>query len=137
MTDPDEPEEEDFMPDDDADLLPSETPTVDASSVKQLRKSKRNAVTKEQESVAFWKMVLSTDVGCREIWGILEAAHTFAPVFANGPVGFPDPLATWFQAGQQDLGQRLWKTLLLKDRDGVMEMMRQNDPQLRNVLKTK
>ncbi len=126
--DPDEPDEQN--PDDADDAVPTAQPTVDAANPKGVKKARREQSIRQDEAKAFWTAVFASPIGRREMWGVLQAAHTFNPVFAMGPTGFPDQAATWFQAGEQGLGQRLWKSWLAMDRDGVILMMNEYDPQL-------
>jgi hypothetical protein len=84
------------------------------------------AAEKRQEQAAagdaFWRGVLSTPEGRREIWGILESASTFTERFACGPNGAPQPEATWFKAGEQSFGLRLYLKLQFIGREAVWKM---------------
>ncbi len=123
-----DPPEDGYAPDDEGELLPSEQPTVDASDVKAIRKRARTLAQQKEETKAFYRGLFSTVIGRREMWAILTSCHTFETQFAVGPGGFPDPLATWFHAGEQALGQRLYQSWLLMDREGVFQMQDENDP---------
>lgn len=123
------PDDEDgFAPDDDLPLSPAETPTVDVANVRALRRSKRDAFERQRQAQEFWQKVFADPVGRREMWAILEASHAFSERFAAGPAGFPDPLATWFHAGEQALGHRLYLTWMQLDRAGVLLMQDEHDP---------
>lgn len=113
----------------DADQLVSDQPTVDAASPQTLRGEKARIRKENAESTVFWsRVVLSDPVGRREVWRLLQDAHTFETRFACGPNGFPQGDATWFHAGEQDFGLRLYQKLLALDPVLVMTMHKENDP---------
>lgn len=122
----DEPDGDEF--EDDADQLASEQPTVDAGNRQTLRGQKAGIAKEKAEGVVFWRAVLTDSIGRCEVWRLLQDAHTFETRFACGPNGFPQPEGTWFQAGQQDFGLRLYQKLLALDPVLVMTMHRENDP---------
>lgn len=126
MSDADEIHE---LPDDDDELepLPSDQPTVDAASVRTLRKRITKRELRQRESDGFWRLVLGSTVGRRELWGLLAAAHTFDTVFACGPTGFPQSEATWFKAGEQQFGLRLYQSWLRLSPELVALMHAEND----------
>lgn len=92
----------------------------------------RIAREKQEERLSaaevFWRGVLADPVGRREVWQLLQAAHTFEERFACGPNGFPQPEATWFHAGEQSFGQRFYQKLQFVDREGVWLMQDEHDP---------
>lgn len=102
----------------------SETDAADPVAIK--RKETRKKLY-QREAVAFWHSVLSDPVGRREIWRLLQDAHTFETKFACGPNGFPQSEATFFQLGEQMFGQRLYQTLALYDRENVLLMHDEHD----------
>jgi len=97
----------------------------------RLRGQRRRQAVEREEARRFWREVFASEIGRREMWGLLQAAHTFSPVFACGPNGFPQAEATWYEAGQQGFGQRLWRTWLQFDPEGVVRMMQENASDLR------
>jgi hypothetical protein len=113
-----------------ADLPPAEQETVAADDLETERRRRTRIKREYDEAVAFWSHALSTEVGRREIWRLLESAHTFEDRFACGPNGFPQVEATWFQAGEKAFGQRLWLTLQKYDITGVLRMHSELDPRL-------
>jgi hypothetical protein len=120
------------MSDDDAEQqLPlDEQPEqgFDAGDPAQVRRRETTQQIKEREADRFWRGIFIDPVGRREMWLLLEAAKPFEERFACGPNGFPQPEATWFNAGQQSLGLRIYQTWLAKFPDLVIEMQRENDP---------
>ena len=99
--------------------------TVDPHAQKRIRDvRKRDAA----EVTAFWRSALAHPVGRREIWRLLSELHTFEEKFACGPNGFPQPEATWFHAGEQAFGLRLYHSLILYDRAAVFLMHDEHDP---------
>lgn len=83
------------------------------------------------EAEQFWKQIFAHPVGRREMWGILDNAHTFETRFACSPTGFPQPEATWFHAGEKEVGLRLYRSWLVLDAEGVLTMQREHDPDFR------
>lgn len=100
----------------------------DAASPKQLRNKERRLAREARETQEFWSSVFATPVGRREMWKLLTSAHTFDERFACGPNGFPQPEATWFQAGEQSFGQRVYRTWARDHRVEVLLMHDENDP---------
>lgn len=118
---PDEPEDEGREP-----------AAEQASAVegpKQRRKRELRGERESREARQFWTAALSDEAGRREIWKLLQAAHTFEERFACGPNGFPQVEATWFHAGEQAFGQRLYRMLSRIDRAGVLKMHDVHDPE--------
>lgn len=124
---------------DHADLPPAEQQTVSADDTETDRKRKTRIKREFDEAVQFWSEALKSQIGRREIWKLLQSAHTFEDRFACGPNGFPQVEATWFQAGEKAFGQRLWLTLQRYDLSGVMLMHSEHDDRLGrpNVPRTK
>ncbi len=115
----------------DDDLLPEDPETdqpFDAGDAAQVESRKTTQKLVEREAVRFWEGVFGHPVGRREMWLLLAAAKPFDPSFQCGPNGFPQPEATWFIAGQQALGLRMYQTWLSKFPLLVMEMHKENDP---------
>ena len=112
----------------------AETPsTVDPNANNKIRdRQKREA----DEAKRFWSAMLAHPVGRREIWRLLRDCHTFEERFACGPNGFPQPEATWFEAGQQAFGQRLFQSLILMDREATFHMMDEHDPRFAQPKRT-
>jgi len=115
---------------DPAELLPAEQQTISADDPETERKRKTRIRQEFDEASAFWKSILGTKVGRREIWKLLSDSHAFEDRFACGPNGFPQVEATWFQAGEKSFGQRLWLTLQRYDVDSVLLMHREHDTRL-------
>lgn len=76
----------------------------------------------------FWKRVLSEEVGREVMWEVLQGMHAFDTRFATGPNGFPQPEATWFAAGEQAAGWRLYDALRKADFEAVHVMHLEHDP---------
>ena len=110
------------------DLFPTEQPTVDAGNLQAVRKQRTRSRLQTKQSAAFWQRIFGTEVGRRELWRVLESAGTFQTPFACGPTGFPQPEATWFRAGQQELGLRLFFSWQRLDPGGVLLMQQEHDP---------
>ena len=85
----------------------------------------------EADRHAFWKEAFGNPFVRQEMWGILADAHTFEERFACGPNGFPQPEATWFHAGEQAFGLRLFLRWQQLDPDGVRLMLMEHDPRFK------
>lgn len=85
----------------------------------------------------FWRGVLADPVGRREMWALIESAHTFEQRFACGPNGTPQPEATFFHHGEQSFGLRFYLKLQFLDREGVWRMQDEHDPRYRSPAKPK
>ena len=106
-----------------------DAPADDSANSKRAYTKKLNAIEqREAEAREFWRQVLAHPVGKREIWGILSDASTFGERFACGPNGFPQSEATWFHAGEQALGLRLFLYLQKLQPEAVWAMQREFDP---------
>lgn len=104
-------------------------PEDDTSSPRQIETKKRRIARERRETEDFWKLIFASEIGRREMWGIIGVqAHAFNERFACGPNGFPQGEATWFAAGEQALGQRLYQSWFLIDPKGVMLMLQEHDP---------
>lgn len=105
-----------------------DAPAESASERRAYEKKLNKAERREFEARQFWKAAFAHPVGRRELWGILQAAHAFEERFACGPNGFPQPEATWFHAGEQAVGQRLFMSWQALDPHGVFLMQIEHDP---------
>lgn len=99
----------------------------DASDRKAVRRKQNKTKFAAQEAARFWRSVFASEVGRREMWGILQATHAFETRFACGPSGVPQTEATWFHAGQQEIGQRLYHSWMRMDYAGVFQMLVEHD----------
>lgn len=100
---------------------------LNAADPKAFRERRRKADIDRENAEAFWQRVFSDPIGRREMWGILTDAHAFEERFACGPNGFPQTEATWFQAGEQALGLRLYLSWQRIAPEGVLLMHQEND----------
>ena len=112
--------------------LPEVAPEDAAEMATVCRKAKRIERFK-REGHAFWRQVFATEVGRREMWGLLQAGHWTETRFAVGPNGFPQVESTWFAAGEQALAQRLHDTWDIIDHEGVYRMKCEYDPRYANA----
>jgi hypothetical protein len=124
-----EPEQPLWVDDPDAEPEPAD----DAVDPEQQRRKKRKLARARDEADAFWRGVLGTQPGRREIWKILDAGHAFDQRFECGPSGFPQSEATWFRAGEQAFAWRLYDYLQTVDYMGVYLMRCENDPRFVNA----
>jgi hypothetical protein len=124
---------------DEDDMIEYAEPVVEgqASALQEPIEVKARRRSTELEAKAFWKSVFADPVGRREIWGLLAQAHPFEERFACGPNGFPQTEATWFHAGEQALGLRIFQSLSIIDREGVFKMLDEYDPRFASAKPTK
>ena len=100
----------------------------DASDSNQIRKRVRKKKRESDEAREFWAGIFSTEIGRREMWKLLAAAHPFEVEFACGPNGAPQTEATWLKLGEQLFGQRVYQTWHVQHPAAVMRMLVENDP---------
>ena len=112
------------MGDDDT---PSLQPTVDASNPEVVREAALQSTLRGRQSREFWRGVMSSEIGREEVWKLLDDAHAFAERFAIGPSGFPQPEHTWFEAGQQAFGYRLFLTMMKHDPEHTLLMLSEHE----------
>lgn len=91
-------------------------------------RKQRKVDFERKQAVEFWRGVFENPVGRREMWKLLQEMHPFEPKFGCGASGFPQPLATWFEFGKQDVGQRIWESWTILDREGAFRMRDEFDP---------
>lgn len=102
--------------------------TDDASDPKAVARRARKAKQKDDDRGAFWRRTLADPIGRLVIWELLQDCRTFQVTFAVTPAGFPCPEQTWFHAGQKDIGERLYRSLLRIDRLAVVQIHDEHDP---------
>lgn len=116
-------------PDDEDDgTAPAEQPTDDAASTTTAKQRQTRIVVEREQVRKFWSEAMRHPVGQRVLWQLLADLHTFEERFACGPNGFPQPEATWFHAGEQAVGLRLYRSLAIYDRDALFAMQDKYDP---------
>lgn len=115
----------DSIEDDDDEPVPETLDLTDPKSQKRARDRQRREA---QEIDGLWRGVMNLPVGRRAVWTmIIQDCHGFSPPFACGPNGFPQTEATWFQAGQYSIGQRLYQRLMRMAPESVALMHAEND----------
>lgn len=128
------------MPDDDtptpegegepSDDAPAASGMVNAAEPRSVKRARTKAKLREEEAADFWRRALGSEVGRRELYSILADAHAFQERFGCGPNGFPQPEETWFHAGEQAQGFRLYLSWLRLAPESVQLMMQENYPAL-------
>ena len=128
--------DEDFVePDDELDEGPAAQPTVAASGRLSKREIAKRQRLEDAQATAFWHGVMANEVGRREMWKIIASCHIFAPRFGCGPNGFPQPEASFFEAGRQDVGRSIREMLLFREPGLTIDMHREHDPRYAGVPK--
>lgn len=105
-----------------------EPPKFDAGDPKAVGKRKADLKLRDEEGRRFWNAVFASRVGRREIYGLLRSCSAFDQRFACGPNGFPQPEATWFQAGESEWGRRMREQWCVERPAEFALMLRENDP---------
>jgi hypothetical protein len=119
----DDPEDPDDEPD------PSEIETVNLADPKSVRRARNRQRREIQENEALWRAILDQKAGRREIWRLLVLeGRALNTEFAAGPVGFPDPNATFYSLGRQQFALKLYHELLRIDPEGIRRMHEELDP---------
>lgn len=113
---------DDDPPEQQSELSADDPIAADAEQAQAYETKKRKQVRQRKEGETFWRAVLSSEIGRREIWGLLSDARTFEERFASGPNGFPNPQATDYYRGERDFGLRLYQRLLLLDVENIRRM---------------
>lgn len=113
--------------DDETGEEPDEESSV--AEVEGVQRRLTKAQLRAENIAGFWRRCLADPAGRDALWGVLVDAGTFGVVFSSTPAGFPDGNATFFHLGAKDLGDRIYRTLLLHDRAGVAVMHDEYDPQ--------
>lgn len=103
-------------------------PNPDAADVDEAKKLEDLRKLQERQARDFWRNVFSTEVGRREMYGLLKDTGLYGgPVHWSGPNGAPDHYATQYFNGRRDLGLALFLRWTLLDRPGVFAMLDEND----------
>ena len=112
----------------DEDELPDDGEPVEADAPRK-RKSKKQIEQEKRvvEREQWWREALSTLVGRRCLYEILNGGGCFEDRFGVGPAGFPDPHATFLKLGEKGFVQRLYQDWQAIDYQGVYAMLVEND----------
>lgn len=102
--------------------------TPNAADPVSMRRRRERRTKAEMDKIRFWQGVFNTTAGRLAMWEILESTGWRETPFAVGPNGFPQPEATWFQAGERAFGLRLYHSWLKLARGGVITMLDEHDP---------
>lgn len=113
--------------DESAERAPAEQPTVSATNNETQRQRNERIEREKLEGDVFWKQVFASPVGRREMWRMLAQLHPFEERFGVTPAGFPCPEKSWFHAGEQSFGLRLYHSWCALDRPAVFLMHDEHD----------
>lgn len=108
----------------------TETGAVNVADPVSTKQARRRGQREDDKRALFWKAVFADKIGRAEMWGILQSGHAFEERFATGPNGFPQPEASWCEAGEQRLAFRLYLSWLRLAPEGVALMLSENHPAL-------
>ena len=100
-------------------------PTENIADPVRNRRRKVERGFQERERLEFWQSIMSTKIGRREMWDLLENGHAFQTQFAVTPAGFPDANAAWFHAGEQAYAYRLFLTMMKNDPANTQVMLQE------------
>lgn len=121
MSDEDDPlQQPDEQPDPDA-----QDSAVDPKAHRKIRNRKKR---EEAERAEFWRSIFSSEVGRREMWGLLGRLGPFKPQMGTTPIGFPDERTTWMHLGVLLVGQHIYQEWFGLHPDLTLLMRQENDP---------
>lgn len=107
---------------------------IDNEVERQRTARKQSKIDREQdEDDRHWKQQLASKIGRRAIYRMFAQAKLWETPFAVGPNGFPQPDATWFQAGQRELVRGIHNKLQILDHASVYLMMCENHPDFKHA----
>jgi len=106
----------------DAVVEPLHTRPAAAGNDQEVKDQEDKAKIEAREAADFWRACLADPVGRREIYKALNLGEAFASPFAASGLGFPDPNAAWFRAGQISIGQRFYQMLAIVARDELFKL---------------
>lgn len=109
----------------------------DAADPKKVRGKARAVQSALRDTVDFWSMVMETQQGRREVWRLLHEGdgHPFAVRFGTSG-GFPQPEASWLEAGKQGHGFDQYLYLLTLAPELTTLMLTENEPRLIAAMQT-
>lgn len=118
-------------PDDEAPIV-NPQPARNLRDHKQRRQQLKQIDNEADLASKFWRDVLGTTVGRREMWSILracapEGSDPFALPFRTSH-GIPFDAAMWASAGQYHIAQKLFQSWLKLDVQGTILMLEENSP---------
>lgn len=108
-----------------------------AADPQALVRAKQIAAFTSAQRADFWKRALADPIGRTVLWEVLASMHAFEARFGTTPAGFPSPEATWFYAGEQAAGWRLYDALRKADFAGVHVMHLEHDSYFEQVKRTR
>lgn len=103
----------------------------DAGDPVQVERQRRTRKLVDRDSERWWQAVFASEIGRREMYGLLRDCKAFEERFACGPNGFPQPEATWFQAGESAWGRRIADTWMVRHPAEFILMLQENDPRFK------
>jgi hypothetical protein len=98
-----------------------------AVAAKQERKRRREAAKIAAEKREWWHAALSTEVGRREIFALINQAGAFRLGNAHFPAGESES-ATFYHLGQADFGRAWFQHLEFHHTELAILMRAENDP---------
>ncbi len=111
-------------------------PAVNAAEPEQVRAQVRAQALRQRSSAEFWQSIFATVDGRREMWAILADLKAFDVVGGISANGGYDPLISAYQNSRRDTGQKLFLSWMAYDREGVMQMLAEHQPQVVEITKT-
>lgn len=107
---------------------PDAEPIASAVDPKEFSERRKRIDLEAEQIRLFWSRIMRNPIGARVVWQILTELHAFDERFACGPNGFPQPEATWFEAGKQSYGLALYQKLAVYDREALFALHDLYDP---------
>ena len=125
MSDDDEPENEG---DDGEELGESILRLVPKDNQNAFHRKEISAAKAQEQIDNFWRRTMADEVGRRVVWGLLTSCHFLEERFMVAPAGVPDSIATVYERGARDVGQRLHHRLMVLAPAELVGMHIEHDP---------
>jgi hypothetical protein len=97
---------------------------------KRSHKTAKQKKLEEENSLNFWKTVLRSVTGRREMWGIFIKTKAFDDTFGCSPNGTSNDQETFFHLGKKSFGLKFYYELMAIDPEAIVAMHKENDPRV-------
>lgn len=98
---------------------------IERDSPEQEAEQERERKERTEFERATLLSLMGNEVFRNWLMGLLISFHTFEQPFGISPAGFPDPHATWFNAGMKAAGWHIWEIFDALSPDLASKMRRE------------
>lgn len=102
--------------------------TPSAVDQRDMAKQEQKARHRSKQIEKFWTTVLTMPGAQDALWDFLAWAGTFEDRFACGPNGFPQPDASWHNAGKRSAGEYWRDKLMAHNPEAYIEFLKGRHP---------